>query len=308
MQKVLVTGASGLLGINLVLQAANQYEVTGVVYSQQLKGIPFQVISADLTDEMELKSVIEQVKPELIINCAALANVDACEKNPVLAEDLNVTLPLRLAGICTSRAIQLVHISTDAVFDGISGNYRETDQPNPINVYARTKLAGEVAVHEANSQALIARVNFYGYSLSRNRSLAEFFLYNLAAGLTINGFTDVFFCPLLVQDLIDVLFQMSKKKLSGIYHVVSPEKISKYEFGVKIAKAFDLNESLIIPTSVKEGGLAAKRSPNLTLKIDKLLHDLGAAIPGQDQGINRFLNLYQKEYPEELRSYSNDTD
>jgi dTDP-4-dehydrorhamnose reductase len=303
MAHILITGASGLLGINLALQAVNHYQVVGSVYSQELKGVPFQVLPADLSNRLEVEEVVKQSKPELIINCAALANLDICEKEPETAENLNTILPQQLAEICKREGINFLHISTDAVFDGIHGDYTESDRPNPLSVYAQTKLQGENEVQKANPEALIVRVNFYGYSINGKRSLAEFFLYNLAAGLSVNGFTDVQFCPLLIQDLGDVLIKMIKKGLKGIYHVVSPESLSKYDFGLKIARKFELNENLIIPKSIKQGGLVALRSLNLTLRIDKLIHDLDLIPPGQDAGIKKLHRLFQEEYPEQLKSY-----
>ena len=308
MKRIMVTGASGLLGINLALRASENDHVVGVTYSQSLQGVPFEVVMADLTDELEIDKTIEQANPDLIINCAAMANLDACEKSPLAAQRLNSALPARLAEWSHKEKIPFVHISTDAIFDGVKGNYREDDNPNPLSVYAHMKLDAEHAVLEQCSEALIVRVNFYGFSVSGTRSLAEFFLYNLAAGLSMNGFTDVLFCPLLVQDLVEILLKMIQKNLTGIYHVVSPQRLTKYEFGVAIARIFDLNESLIIPTGVEQGGLQAKRSQNLTLCIDKLIQDLGETPPDLQAGLNKFRQLFQEGYPQKLRAFSGEID
>lgn len=308
MKRIMVTGASGLMGINLALRASENDHVVGVTYSQSLQGVPFEVIRADLTNELEIEKAIEQANPDLIFNCAAMASLDACEKNPLIAERLNTILPARLAEWCYNAQIPFVHFSTDAIFDGAKGNYREEDNPNPLSVYAKLKVDGEQAVLERFSKALVVRVNFYGFSVSGSRSLAEFFLYNLAAGLSVNGFTDVLFCPLLVQDLVDILLRMVEKKLSGIYHLVSPQSLSKYEFGVAIARMFDLNENLITPISVEEGGLQAKRSQNLTLCIDKLIQDLGEPPPNLQAGLIKFKQLFDEGYPQRLRAFSSTID
>ncbi len=303
MTRILITGASGLLGLNLALQAQERGEVFGTVYSHELVKVPFQVIQADLKDERELAACIDEAKPDIIFNCAALANLEACESDPVSARELNVTLPERLAVISQRHSIQLVHFSTDAVFDGQKGNYSETDLPNPLSVYAKTKLEGEQAVLHSDSRALVVRVNFYGFSLMGKRSLAEFFLYNLAAGTRVFGFNDVFFCPLLVQHLGDILFEMVKKNLNGLFHVVSPRSLSKYEFGIRIAKLFGLNEKLVESVSVTRGGLTAPRSPNLTLCVDKLKENLGIPIPDQQSGLEKFHQLFEEGYPEKLRAF-----
>ena len=303
MTHFLITGASGLLGLNLALQAQEKGDVFGTVYSHELAKVPFKVIQADLKDDRELSACIDEAKPDIIFNCAALANLEACESDPLSARELNVTLPERLAVISQRLSIQLVHFSTDAVFDGQKGNYSETDLPNPLSVYAKTKLEGEQAVLRSDPRALVLRVNFYGYSLMGKRSLAEFFLYNLAAGTRVFGFKDVFFCPLLVQHLGDILFEMVKKNLSGLFHVVSPQSLSKFEFGVSIARLFGLNEGLVESVSVNRGGLKAPRSPNLTLSIEKLRGCLDIPIPDQQSGLKKFHQQYKDGYPEKLKSY-----
>jgi len=301
--RILITGASGLLGINLALQFSQKHQVMGVVYSQELKGVPFDTLQADLSEPIEVSSVVNEVSPEVIINCAAMADLDACENSPQDAVRINTLLPEQLATLAQKAGMKLLHISTDAVFDGKKGSYTEDDLPNPLSIYARSKHEAEIATQRAYPNTLIARVNFYGFSLTGKRSLAEFFLYNLAAGSSIKGFTDVHFCPLLVQHLGEILNRMIEASFSGIYHVVSPEEISKYDFGVQIARAFGLNEKLISPSSITDSHLKAQRAPNLTLRIDKLIHDLGITPPSQSQGIQRFSSLYKQDYPQKLKTY-----
>ena len=199
----------------------------------------------------------------------------------------------------------MVHLSTDSVFDGVRGNYREEDQPHPINTYAHTKLESEWAVASANPQAIIARVNLYGWSLTGKRSLAEFFFNHLSTGRQVMGFTDVYFCPLLATELGKLLLRMLEKELSGIYHVVSRECITKYEFGVRLARKFGLDDGLIQPVSVTQAGLAAARSPNLTLRTDKLTQALGEEPPGIDSNMDAFYEQYTAGYPEKMREFLN---
>jgi len=138
----------------------------------------------------------------------------------------------------------------------------------------------------------VARVNFYGWSLLGKRSLAEFFFYSLSAGKRVNGFTDVVFCPLVVNDLADMLIEMLRKDLRGLYHVFSREAQSKYAFGVAIARSFGLDETLVTPISVADSGLVARRSPNLTMRVEKLEAALAHPMPIQADGIARLHALY----------------
>ena len=303
MTRFLVTGASGLLGLNLALKLAETHDVTGVIHQPELTGTPFEVLVTDLSIPGEAEWVLEHCLPEVIFHCAAMAIVDDCEKDPMRALSVNADLPGRLARMAAEMGARFIHISTDAVFDGIKGGYREEDAPNPLSTYARTKLAGEIAAMAENPEVLIARVNFYGWSLRGTRSLAEFFFNNLSAGKEVKGFSDVMFCPLLDNDLVDLLIKMNEKSFTGLYHTVSFEKISKYEFGLALATKFGFDPGLIKPISVNEGGLTAERSLNLDLDTTKLVKDLGGPTPGIQSGLEKFFTLYQNGYAEILHGY-----
>jgi dTDP-4-dehydrorhamnose reductase len=299
--RILVTGASGLLGINLALEASWDHEVYGLVHSNSLQSAPFAVIQGDLRIPGTAERILDQVQPDWVIHCAALANLDACEADPAQAKIMNTEIPRQLAKLVARGGARLLHVSTDSVFDGRRGNYGEEDQPHPLGVYSLTKLEGEYAVAKANPEAIIARVVLYGFSISSKRSLGEFFLYNLLAGKQVRGFTDVYFCPLLANDLAQIFLKMLALHLSGIYHVVSQQCMSKYAFGVAIAHRFDLDNDLIQPVSVEQGGLAAARSPNLTLRSDKLAAALGEAPPDILSGLEKFHQLYLQGYPARIR-------
>lgn len=298
--RILITGASGLLGINLALEAAKEHTVIGVVNANPIRSNSFNAIQADLLAPGATEYVLKQTKPDWVINCAALANLDACKAEPARARQLNTELPAILADIVARGGARLLHVSTDAVFDGQRGEYTETDSPSPISIYGKTKLEGEVGVLEVDPQAIVARTNLFGWSLSGQRSLAEFFFYNLKSETQIDGFTDVFFCPLLANHLTDIFLEMLGAGLSGIYHVVSHDCISKYEFGSRLAQKFGFNRKLIRPVSVEDAGLHAARSPNLTLRADKLTRDLGKTLPTISTGLEHFYTLYQQGYPQKL--------
>ncbi len=301
--KILVTGASGLLGLNLSLQMVGTYTIVGVDRNK-LSGTPFEIVKADLLEPGACSRLIEQVHPDAVIHTAAIANLDACESDPETARLLNAEFPGQLAELCAKRGVRLIHISTDAVFDGTQDSvYTEDDSPNPLSIYARTKLDGEKAVLSVNADAIVARVNFFGWSLSGERSLSEFFVNHLSSGNQCDGFTDVWFCPLFVGDLADALGRMLDRNLSGLYHVVGSEALTKYDFGVKIARQFGFDEKLIRPISVEESGLMAKRSRKLRLSVHKLSTALGVDIPGVSTGIKKFYTQYSQGYPQKIRSY-----
>jgi dTDP-4-dehydrorhamnose reductase len=301
--RILVTGASGLLGLNLSLAALPSHQVIGVDRSK-LTGVPFELLNMDLLDEGALERIFAASRPEALIHCAALADMDACEADPAGSLRLNAVLPEMLAAGCAKRGIPMVHISTDAVLDGTrAGFYTEEDAPNPPGVYAQTKLEGERAVLAVNPAAIIARVNFFGWSLTGSRSLAEFFINNLREGKPVNGFTDVYFCPMFVGDLAETLLRMLEKGLTGLYHVVGSEALSKYEFGLAIARQFGYDPDLIQPIPVDRSDLVAKRSHNLRLSVHKLSTDLGRPVPGFSTGLVKFYTQFQQGYPQKIASY-----
>ena len=300
--RILITGASGLLGLNLALETTHRHTVFGTVNHNVLSTDAFTVIQTNLLAPGAVERLLERTQPDWIIHCAALADLDACEADPLLAKQLNTDLPYILASHVARSGARLLHVSTDSVFDGLRGNYTEEDAPSPVGVYTQTKLEGELAVAQADPRAIIARVNLFGWSLTGNRSLAEFFFNNLSRGRRVMGFTDVIFCPLLANDLADIFLKMLALNLSGLYHVVSSECLSKYDFGIRLAQRFALDGSLINPTSVSQSGLKAPRSPNLSLRSDKLSKALGDSLPTLSTGLDKLYTLYQQGYPQMLRN------
>ncbi len=303
MARILIAGASGLLGINLSQETMNEHDIVGVDRGK-LVNAPYKILKKDLLESEAVDSILDLAQPEWLINCAALAGLEACEDNPDLARRLNTELPMQMAKACKARGVSFVHISTDSVFDGEKDDfYTEEDTPNPLGIYSKTKLEGERAVLNENENAIVARVNFYGWSLLGRRSLAEFFFHNLTNSKSMSGFTDVVFCPMLVNDTSRVLVKMLKKKLSGLYHLVGTQAMSKYQFGVEIARRFSLKEGEISPKSILSSSLTARRAHNLCLSTHKLSTDLGESLPDFSTGLKEFYTQYEQGYPQKIRSY-----
>ena len=307
MTRFLVTGASGLLGLNFSIHAAKLHEVVGTFNQNKLKNVPFFTEAIDFSQEDHSISRIDEIHPDVVIHCAAMANLEECENNPSQAQYINAEIPGKLANYCKKNDVKFVHISTDAVFDGKNGNYSEQDQPNPLSIYAKSKLAGEYLVQEENEHAIIARVNFFGWSITGKRSLGEFFYNNLKVQNPINGFIDVMFCPLYVSLLTDLILDMVDRQLSGLYHVVSSNSMSKYDFGCEIAEKFEFDPSVIHPISVDKSELIAERSKNLTLSTEKLTRDLDKSLPTIKQGIHSFYEDNQNGFAKKIRTFRFET-
>lgn len=301
---LLITGVSGLLGINLALEAVREgHEVVGWTHSRSLKGVPFGQETVSLENLEDLPAALQKARPNAVIHCAAVANLDEAEQNPQHTFLVNAQAPGVLARASKEAGIPFVLISTDAVFDGSKGNYSEEDQPNPQNTYAQSKLAGEQAVRNEYPEALVARVVFYGWSLSGKRSLAEFFFNNLSQGKQVKGFTDSIFSPLYARDLSDLLLEALSKDLRGTYHFFSRESLSKYDFGVALANRFGLDQNLITAVETARGDLNTPRSLNLSASSAKLCTALGHETPGVIEGLERMFEDCQNGLRQRLAAF-----
>lgn len=286
-KRVLITGISGLLGSNLGCCWQESWDILGLynTHPVTLKGISVKQI--DLLDVRVLEQAVVDFKPELIVHCAALANVDLCEENHVLAERMNITATGHVARVALEHGSKLLHISTDTVYDGIRGNYSETDQVNPVNYYAQTKLEAEALVLK-DTKALIARTSFYGVNVQAKQCLAEWVIAELSQGRRIKGFTDVISSNIFTNDLAGLLKAAVVKDLKGVYNVACQDALSKYDFVVELAQQMGLDASLIDPVSVDTYPFKARRSKNLSLNVTRLIQDLGAAPPDSRASIRHF--------------------
>lgn len=299
---ILVTGASGLLGANLVFTAAaRKLDVVGVSrnYYCDLPGIRRAKIQ--LLQRDEVKQLFRSVEPQWVVHSAAATNVDWCQAHPEQAAQINTEVPRMLAAEARAVGSGFVYISTDSVFDGRVGSYSEEDPTGPLNEYARSKLAGEKAVRDELNDSLIIRTNFYGWNLQEKQSLAEWMLACLEANERMIGFEDVVFSPLLVNQLCETILEMLARKLEGLYHLASADACNKYEFAVRIARAFDLNESLITAATVAGGDLSAPRPKNTSLKTNKIRQAIGRSMPGVETGLAQFKGLLEAGYTQELK-------
>jgi dTDP-4-dehydrorhamnose reductase len=301
---ILVTGASGLLGAGVVALAREQgREVVGLYHRHPVNLPGATLLAVALTDKSEVHRIFQELKPESVIHCAAATNVDWCQEHPESAHEINVVASATIAQITSRIGARLLHISTDSVFDGARGHYAETDHPAPLNVYARTKLQAEYAVFESNPSAAVARINLYGWNAQNKQSLAEWILGQLGAGQVVLGFCDAVFCPILANDLAEVLLAMVDHNLGGLYHVAGSEPVSKYEFARRVALRFGFDPERVVATRIAESQLKAPRPRDTSLNTEKICAALGRAMPDVDSGLRRFAQLQSSGYVERLRGH-----
>lgn len=285
MARILVTGASGLLGSNLAVLARDQHEVIGAYHRNPIAIDRVRMIEADLTQDGAPAEVIGRHRPDWVVHCAAATDVDRCEREPDWARAMNVTLAEQVARACRRSGARLAHISTDSVFDGQSGDYREDDLAEPINVYGETKLAGERALLRGNPTALVLRTSLFGWGPDGHRGLAHWFTHRLQAGQSCSGFADVYFSPLYAPHLAQAILELLERRASGLYHLPGRTCLSKYEFGLRLAHALELDSRLVVPGTLEQAALGAKRAKRLCLSGTKVEAALGHRLPEIDRGL-----------------------
>ena len=291
--KVLVTGASGLLGIKVVKELQRKgYEV---IPTHRSKPLHPNSIKLDITEKEAVNNLITKTKPNIVIHAAAETNVDLCEKQPKHAHQVNVQGTRNIAKASQKTQAKLIYISTDYVFDGEKGNYTEEDRTNPINTYGLTKLKGEqeTTKHCRNYLILRSSVNFGWHPYKQN--FAIWIINSLRQSKRINVVTDHYNTPTLTDNLAQVIGEAIEKDLKGLYHASGAERISRYRFAEKIAEKFSLPRKLIKPTKMKNvetsGTWLAKRPRNSSLSTFKIQNETNTKL----LNINEALEVMKKE-------------
>jgi dTDP-4-dehydrorhamnose reductase len=261
-EHILVIGA-GFLGENIVEKFRN-HNITQTNLTKFNKNSYI----LDITDEKQVIDCFHDVKPSIVINCAANTDIDFLENNPSIAYSINGEGVRNLAVACKKSNVRLIHISTDGIFNGINGKYTEEDQPIPINVYAKSKIIGEKNIIKNCLNHVIIRTNFYG-NHSQGKSLFNNILSKLKDGKQFTGFDDVIFSPLEVSNLSDLIYDVTFSNYQGILNLSSNESISKYQFCCKMAEMFGFDSNIIKKGSIDSAGFLAKRPKNTSLNNSK---------------------------------------
>lgn len=301
-KKLLITGISGLLGNNLAYMLGKRYEIRGW-YNSHAVFIPgVNSFKIDITDKQSVKEFLSDYKPDIILHCASLTNIDYCQENKEETKKVNVEGTQNIISACNNHNTKLIYISTDAVYDGKKRNYTESDPVSPCNYYGLTKYEGEEAVKEYKNH-IIARTNIFGWNVQNKHSLAEWILYNLQKGNSINGFNDATFSSVYTIEFARVMDMMLDKDLIGTFNLASSTSLSKYEFAMLIAETFHQDKTLIKPISMDDYPFLAKRGKNLSLDTQKLSRALVQSMPSTGECIQAFFKDYKSGLPNEIKSY-----
>ena len=289
-KKILITGASGLLGANLVCHYAEKSNCTGWYATNPIyfKGAKTEQI--DLTEYSSVAQALRRIQPEIIIHCASASDVDWNENHPTHSKAINEDVPKFLAQESIELGSKFAFISSPFIFDGQDGNYREGDPPGPLNTYARGKLNAEISIAKSNPNALIIRACFYGYSPSGNHSILEWILGLASKNQEIPGFTDSYFSPINVYDLSQALDAAISTKVKGILHLGSINTVSKYEFIRMVLNNYEYNADLLKPITIDDASLNVSRPRNSSLDISLFQEILRIPARTVVDGLDRFMS------------------
>ncbi len=288
MKKILITGSNGLLGQKLVYKLKNKSNITCIATARGENRLVnkegYSYTTLDITNKKNVEDVFTKFLPDVVINTAAMTNVDACETDKencwamnVTAVEYQVNVLEALQNKNTNYKPQFIHLSTDFIFDGTHGPIDENEKPNPLSYYAESKLAAEVIVQKSNLHWAIARTVLV-YGIVDNMSRSNIVLWvkqNLEQGKTINVVDDQFRTPTLAEDLADGCILIADKKAKGIYNLSGKDFCSILELAHIVADYYKLDKNLIKPSKSADIKQPAKRPPITGFIIDKAIKDLG---------------------------------
>jgi dTDP-4-dehydrorhamnose reductase len=284
MKRILIVGASGLLGTKLYEIAKDKYEVFGTYHSHEMKGETF--FKLDVTSRKEVFSLFEKLKPNVVFDFHSITDVDYCELHPEEAWLVNVDGTKNIAEASKTFGAKMFFISSDYVFDGKKTNYSEKDKPNPLNFYGKTKAVAEKVVEFLVPDFIIARTAvLYGLGGLGKKPFPLWVLENLKEGKEIKVVIDQFNNPTLADNLAEILLKLYEKNASGLFHVVGKDNVSRYEFAMKVAEIFGINKNLIKPITSPELRQAALRTRKLELSTRKLQRILDIVPVGIEEGL-----------------------
>jgi dTDP-4-dehydrorhamnose reductase len=270
-ERVLITGANGLLGQKLVIHFSKWYEVLSTAKESEsftpTKNSQFTPL--DITEFEKVNEILYDFQPELIINAAAYTDVDGCEENKELAWQVNVEAVKNLSGYCQKNKIKIIHYSTDYIFDGQNGPYSEDSKPNPLSYYGQTKLLSEEIIQESQAGHLIVRTNvIFGVGINIKNNFFIWVFNKFKAGQPFQAVEDQFNNPTLADNLALASLETVERNLKGTLNIAGSEYLSRFDFALKVAKVFGFDSSLVSPIKTSELNQKAIRPIRGGLNVD----------------------------------------
>ena len=295
MKRIILTGATGLFGINF-FSNNTEFEIIPIINKKiiNLK----KSIKVNLLNSKKLKSIIKETKPEVILHAAALTDIEKCEKNKKLANDINIKITKNLIDCSKYYKCKLVFISTDHLFSKKKNYFFENDITDPLNHYAKTKNKSEKLIKKNLSNYLIIRTNFFGWGTKYRKSFSDQIIENLRKKKIVSLFDDVYFNPINVNVLSRVITDLILKNFKGTFNVSSNSSISKYKFGLLLSKEFNLDRNFIKP--IRLADIKITKRPNyMSLSNNKLIKTLKISL--NELSISKQIKNLKKTKDKKLR-------
>ena len=292
LKKILITGSNGLLGSNLVQFFTHLPGYNVFLTSQRPsvnQGVGF-FTQGDLLEKPFVDNLFSSIRPDIVINTVSLVNVDQCEEQPDLANQITVQTAENIALASNQNNCRLIYISTDHLFDGKKSFYSEDDSPNPVNMYGKTKLQAERKTQKYAPESVIVRTNFFGWSpLGHAPTFGEWVFNNLKEQKPMTLFTDYYFSPIEITFLAEAIQNVATSDFSGIINIAGSERCSKYEFGMKFAQICGFNPSQINPSKITQNSFKTPRQQDLSLSVEKFRKIFKKDLPNLNQSIEQTL-------------------
>jgi len=295
--KILVIGGGGQLGTKIVEQVRKDHSLHATYMTRKPRLEETRIHQADKTNRDIIQNLIKRLEPDAVIDTAAIHNVDYCETHREDAYRVNVEGTKNIAEACESTGAKMIFVSTDYVFDGRKGLYKETDPPNPVNYYGQSKLEGEKAVREACENHVIARTSvIYSWvststlqsSSGKPLNFAMWLTQKLGKGEHVNIVTDQYSSPTLADSLAETLIKACEQDVTGLYHISGKTRINRYDFTLKLAKKMGYDNSLIHPINSSSLKQLAKRPIDSSLDVGKIERTLGVNMLNIDEALTIF--------------------
>lgn len=288
MKTLLITGGNGLLGGKILHAAKNRFRLISTdLHKENLESISeVTYYTLDITDGVAIRRIFNTENPDYVVHTAAFTDVDGAESNQKEAWDVNVCGTENVANACKETGAKLIHLSTDYIFDGNSGPYKENDDIHPLGYYAETKWESEKVVHSILEDYVILRTMvLYGYSPHGRKNFVTWLIDALRDGQVVRIVVDQYGNPTLADDLANAILSCIERNGKGVYHAVGKDWLNRYEFALEIARVFDLNQDLIHRTTTEAFQQKAPRPLQSGLMTEKIQQELGIDFMSVSQGL-----------------------
>ena len=287
MKKLLITGASGLLGRNLVKHCSSRFEIYGTYSTRDFKPDKIDLRHLDLRKPEEIESSLDAISPAIVIHCAGLTDIQYCQGNQKEAEEVNYRATAQLAAFCAQKGIRLVFLSSDMVFNGEKGNYKEDDKTEPKNHYGNTKLRAEQAVRGICENYVIARMNLiYGHGEAQKKTFTDRILIANWSGKPYPIFKGQVRSPISLDTASRAVRELAEGDLKGIFHLGGTEAVDRWDFALKAATYFKMDSSLVEESEIPEE-LKAVYPVNTSYDIGKVKSELKTEMLSIDEGLKQ---------------------